>query len=160
MSHALAVTGLRGVVTVDPDGTQILGVRLTAGFLRISDAGLRGLIPPGVPLMGDRIEEGRVHFRVIYRGVEGAVQARPEVSPAGRLRLEIISARALIFPIPASMITFLFSSMAPDKPGIHAGEGGHPEIDLGEILAPAGITLPPLRHVHSGRGELVLTFSE
>jgi len=140
-------------------------VVVDAVILRLSERGLTLVLPPGAPLAVDRITQDRVLFRVNIRGVEGIVHAQPRVTPSGRLRVELVSVRALFlpfFPVPLSLVGEMIGRFLPRKPGLFLGEGNQIEIDLAVVLREgAGLEalhLPPLRAVGAGDGVVELRF--
>jgi hypothetical protein len=143
---ALEISGVAGELDAAALGRRRVALRVTAGVLRLSEAGLALLLPPALPLKLERIADGRVLLRGRVRvPVIGDVDALAEIRPrlaGGRIRLEVVAVRAGMLPVPPSAIGFLLRGRLPDKPGLSLGEGDTLEIDLAAVLAPLGIELP------------------
>src|SRR5438067_2001191 len=145
MPPAVELVRLRAWIDPGSLVERKLRVEVEAALLRLSREGLVRGLPPDAPIGIDRITPDRAHLRLNIKGLSAALEMRPVVSAAGRLRLELISVRAGFLPIPLSIAHAAIGRWLPSQPGLHAGEGNEVEIDLGEVLALVGVTLPPLQ---------------
>lgn len=156
---AIAVTGVRATLDEDALAARRLRLRIERGLLRVSQAGLAGLLPATTPVQVDRISGGRIYFRTFFTSVGGVAEVLPRTTLEGRLRLEITSFRAGgLLPIPIPAVVWAIRSFLPARRGIYFGEGDHLEADLGELLEPFHIALGPLRKVSAGEGMVELQF--
>src|SRR5687768_12917295 len=73
-------------------------VEVEGGSARISGEGLVLLLPPSVPVRVERLAPDHATLRLSISGLEGVVEVRPVATPQGRLRLELLSARAGFLP--------------------------------------------------------------
>ena len=159
----LELSGLRATVETEALAERQVRLHVESGLLRLSPHGLTLLLPPGTPVAIRRVIPGRLllHGSVDYRGnrLTGDAEVVPRVTTRGRIRLEVVSFRALGFiPVPIAGVTWFLRTRLSGKLGVHFGEGDHLEIDLAEILRTIGVDLPPLKAAHAGDGVAELEF--
>jgi hypothetical protein len=135
--------------------------------LRFSVEGLALVLPPGAPVSVERLRGGHAFLRVRRGSLAAVVEVWPTVSPSGRLRLEPVSVRAGLLPLPRAAVAVVLGRLREElmqKPGLHVAEGNVAEIDLGEILwylagkIGASVELPRLQTARAGEGILELEY--
>lgn len=130
-------------------------LRIEGGRLYLSEHGLALLLPPGLPLRLLRITPGVLHFQAQVAGFNVGLQARPSVTPQGRLRLPISGLMGFVVPILIGMLKERISG----KPGLHFTPSNEIELDLSEIVAYLSpVELPPLKAARAGDGVAELEF--
>lgn len=155
------VSGLRAALDETALRDRRLALTVESGILRFSVQGLRGLIPASVPIRVEHLDRGRGFLRASVLGLEPLVEVRPEVAHGTRVRFVPVAVRAGFLPLPGSVLDAVLGlarSRFPDRPGLHLGQHNQVEIDLGEILARAGIRLPPIRGLRAENGVLEIHF--
>src|SRR4051794_14193201 len=95
-----------------------VALEVEAAGIRLSGEGLALIRAPGVPVHVERVAPERLHLRVNVKG-EWLVEARPVVTSAGRLRLELVSVRPAffsLFAIPEPLVRLALRNI-PAQPG-------------------------------------------
>jgi len=159
------VVRVRGAVDVEGLANRQVRLRLESGLLRLSDVGLRWLLPPGTPVRIERIRGGRLfasaQHRLGFFDVTAMIEVRPVVSSRGRIRLEPVSFTAAGVSLGAGTLRMLLGAIRDrlNKPGLYLTGENVLEIDLAEILwKVAGVEMPPLKAVRAGDGVAELEF--
>jgi outer membrane protein assembly factor BamB len=134
-------------------------IRLEGGRLRISEDGLRMLIPPGAPVALQGLAPGRVVLQVDFKLAGAVAEIRLFVTPEGRLGLELGSVEAGILPVPSSLAAAVVRELLPEQPWLRSGPGARWEVDFAQLAAPAGLELPPLAAARAGGGAVELEFA-
>ena len=130
-------------------------LRIEGGRLYLSEHGLALLLPPGLPLTLQRITPGMLHFQARAAGFNVALQVRPSVTAAGRLRLPITGLMGFVAPI----LLGVMKEKLAGKPGLHLTPANEIELDLAEIVAYVSqVELPPLKAARAGDGIAELEF--
>lgn len=161
MTPAIQISELQA--TLDPEAAAQKQVRLRVhgGVLRLSPAGIAGLLPPHVPMELTGIREGRLLLRMEVRGIPVNAEVLPEGTGAGNLRLHFTSLKVAAFlPLPADTILgFLLPMLQSRLPrGIYVVEGRVLEINPGQLGEKIGLELPSLRRVTLTAEGAVLQF--
>jgi hypothetical protein len=159
----LELTRLRATVDTASLAEQQVRLHVEGGLLRLSQAGLAQLLPPGVPLSVRGISQGRILLNGKYEVMGIAVGADAEIAAGatsqGRLLLEVVSVRGAGFlTVPRSLVIWGIRNKLPNRPGIRIDEADRLEIDPAAILHPMGVTLPPLKAVRADGGVLEVEF--
>lgn len=158
-------------------GLELSGLRLTTSaaallekkprldiehfVLRLSRAAVEALLPPGTPVKRvERLGGGAILLAVETRGLRATVEVRPGASREGRLRLEVVSVKAGIFPIPAMVWTAALRSAVPRRPGLLLTAENRIEVDLRVILRRRGVEIAPFRAVRVGEDVLELVIGD
>lgn len=157
---ALQLLGLRAEVDPHAAARKELLLRVESGTVRLSEAAARRLTPPDRPVLVERFANGRVHLRANALGLlEGTLEIEPRVAH-GRLVLEIVAARAAVFPIPLFVVAAALPALLQrlPLPGIQLNSGTSVFVDPNAFTTPRGVFLPPLRRVTAENGILELAF--
>lgn len=163
MAHpAIQLAGLQAAIDPAALARKQVRVEITAGVVRISDRGAdTALAPLGVSV--ERISNGRVFLRTrqrvpVFGLVDFHLEWRPSIGARGRLVFELVNFRAGIFSVPAFVAAGVIAGKVRGKPGIHITEDNQIQVDLSEILGPAGVTLPAPRALGADGGILEIAF--
>lgn len=144
---AIRLTGLRATLDAEAAAHKQLKLRVEAGVLYLSPAGVAGLLPPHVPLTLDGLRGGRLQLRLTWRGVAVQAEVLPEGTSAGNLRLRVTGLRAGLLPLPSDAVGLLLSIVGKLPKGIYAVDNRTFEIHLGQLAGRIGLELPPLKRV-------------
>ena len=162
-AQGLELTRLRATVDMAALAERQVRLHVEGGLLRLTQAGLTKLLPPGFPLSVRGISQGRIllngRFEVLGIMVGADAEVVPTTTSQGRLRLEVVSVRAGGFlTVPKPVVIWAIRSKLPNRPGIRIDEADRLEIDAAVVLQPLGVTFPPLRAVHAADGVLEVEF--
>lgn len=159
---AVQITGVRAVLDPAALARKQVRAEVTDAVLRVSDRGLAAVLSPaGVQV--DRISNGRIFLRKrhplpVVGLVDVSLEYRPSLGQRGRIVFDLLSFRAGMFSVPGFVVSGLIAGAVRGKPGIHITEDNRIELDLGEVLAEAGIRLPAPRALGADGGILEVAF--
>ncbi len=140
---SITIHSLRGRAHPPEAGGRWSG-RIESATIAISQPALELLLPPGIPLRVVHVRSGQIRLHLNVRGgVELVI--RPAASDAGSLRIDVLSARLGILPVPRPLITKILRDKLPRKPGIQVQSDGSLELDHRMLAATLGWELPPLK---------------
>jgi hypothetical protein len=157
---ALQLTGFRATVDAASVASRRPELTVEAARLRLSEEGLRCLIPVEAPLdiSLDRIAPGRILFGGKLWGFPFTAEVRLSTGPSGCLRSELVAVRAGFITIPGFAVLMAFRSRLPQIPGLVVTEDDQIDVDLSQLAAPHGVRLPPLKAIGAGEGILEIDF--
>ncbi len=159
---AVQITGVRAEIDPVALARKQVRVEVSAGVLRISDRGLAAVLSPAGVLV-DRISNGRIFLRKrqslpVVGLVDVSLEYHPSLGQRGRITFDLVAFRAGVFSVPGFVVSGLIAGAVRGKPGIHITEDNRIELDLGEVLAEAGIRLPAPKALGADGGVLEVAF--